>query len=168
MQVKQVKCSRIIGTGWCGGIRVFETADRLGAERQGCNSLQIRPFRLADQLGRYSTESSYPAISVVYICTRPSRPISRSRATCLKAGKHVLLEKPIALELWEADELITIARRGGLSSPLAIRSASSQVCLRQEEDHRRHARQSRLRDGEPASLRSLGKKIASRVKLSPG
>ena len=38
-------------------------------------------------------------------------PIARD---CLKAGKHVLLEKPIALELWEADELITLARRGNL------------------------------------------------------
>ena len=26
----------------------------------------------------------------------------------------MLLEKPIALELWEADELITLAKRGGL------------------------------------------------------
>src|SRR5438445_5370210 len=28
----------------------------------------------------------------------------------LQAGKHLFLEKPIALELWEADELISIAR----------------------------------------------------------
>ena len=40
--------------------------------------------------------------------------------------------------------------------------------LRQEEDHRRHARQAGLGDGEPAhQSRSLGKKIASRVRLSP-
>ena len=30
---------------------------------------------------------------------------------CLLAGKHVFLEKPIAMELHEADELIALARR---------------------------------------------------------
>ena len=38
----------------------------------------------------------------------------RSRAIACKSGKHVLLEKPIALELWEADELITLASRNNL------------------------------------------------------
>ena len=41
------------------------------------------------------------------------------------AGKHVFLEKPIALELGEADELIALAKEKNLSySPSAIRSAS--------------------------------------------
>src|SRR5258708_13190827 len=38
-------------------------------------------------------------------------PIARD---CLKAGKHVLLEKPIALEFWEADELIAIAKQNNV------------------------------------------------------
>jgi myo-inositol 2-dehydrogenase/D-chiro-inositol 1-dehydrogenase len=53
-------------------------------------------------------------ISVVYISTTPESnhyPITRD---CLKAGKNVLLEKPISLELWEADELIMLARRSNL------------------------------------------------------
>jgi hypothetical protein len=39
-----------------------------------------------------------PDIAVVYICTTPEYthfPIARD---CLRAGKHVLLEKPIAVE----------------------------------------------------------------------
>ena len=47
---------------------------------------------------------------MVYISTTPEQnhyPIARD---CLKAGKHVLLEKPIALELCEADELIALAQ----------------------------------------------------------
>ncbi len=32
----------------------------------------------------------------------------------LQAGKHVFLEKPIALELWEADDLISLARQKSL------------------------------------------------------
>ncbi len=54
------------------------------------------------------------AVKVVYISTTPENthyPIARD---CLKAGKHVLLEKPIALELYQADELIAIAKRNGV------------------------------------------------------
>ena len=53
-------------------------------------------------------------IKVVYISTTPEAnhyPIARD---CLRAGKHVLLEKPIAIELFEADELIEIAKRANL------------------------------------------------------
>ena len=51
---------------------------------------------------------------MVFISTTPESnhyPIARD---CLKAGKNVMLEKPIALELWEADELITLAKRNNL------------------------------------------------------
>src|SRR5207247_373133 len=84
----------VIGTGWCGGIRA-ETLSR--------SALVAHPHIIKN-----------PNISVVYVCTTPEQnhyPITRD---CLKAGKHVLLEKPIAMELWEADELITLAKRGRL------------------------------------------------------
>jgi len=48
-----------------------------------------------------------------------------ARRKRLKAGKHAAAgEARSTLELWEADELITIARRGGLKFTIAIRSAS--------------------------------------------
>ena len=118
--MKQVEVA-VIGTGWCGGIR-SETLSR-SALVDKLHVCEIRPDRLAEikALTRPATATldyqdiiKNPNISVVYICTTPEQthfPIARD---CLKAGKHVLLEKPIALELWEADELITIARRGGL------------------------------------------------------
>ena len=69
----------------------------------------------------------------------------------LLAGKHVFLEKPIAIELHEADELIAIARQeASSSSRSAIRSAStrnsrtSRSCI-----DRRHARQAGERAGQP-------------------
>ena len=75
----------------------------------------IKPDRLAEVKAKYkpaTTTLDYndiitnPNISVVYVSTTPETnhyPIARD---CLKAGKNVMLEKPIALELWEADELI--------------------------------------------------------------
>ena len=119
-RVKQVEVA-VIGTGWCGGIRA-ETLSR-SALVDKLHICEIRPDRLAEvkALTRPATATldyqdiiKNPNISVVYISTTPEQnhyPITRD---CLKAGKHVLLEKPIAMELWEADELITLARRGRL------------------------------------------------------
>ena len=118
--MKQVEVA-VIGTGWCGGIRA-ETLAR-SALVDKLHICEIRPDRLAEvkALTRpasatldYRDILKNPDISVVYVCTTPEQnhyPITRD---CLKAGKHVLLEKPIAMELWEADELITLAKRGQL------------------------------------------------------
>src|SRR3982074_859785 len=118
--VQQVEVA-VIGTGWCGGIRA-ETLARCSIVGK-LHICEIRPDRLAEvkQLTNAATATSdyrdivgNDRIQVVYISTTPESnhfPIARD---CLKAGKHVLLEKPIALELFEADELIEIARRGNL------------------------------------------------------
>ena len=84
---------------------------------------EIRPDRLAEVKALYKPATATldysdiinnPNISVVYISTTPEAnhyPIARD---CLKGGKNVMLEKPIALELWEADELIMLAKRNNL------------------------------------------------------
>ena len=105
---------------------------------------------------------------MVYICTTPEQthfPITRD---CLKAGKHVLLEKPIAMELWEADELITLAKRGGLKFTIGYSQRFNTKFAYAKK---------KISDGTLGKVvsvmvsrhlsRSLGKKIASRVKLSP-
>jgi predicted dehydrogenase len=172
--VKQVEVA-VIGTGWCGGIR-SETLSR-SALVDKLHVCEIRPDRLAEikALTRPATATldyqdiiKNPNISVVYICTTPEQthfPIARD---CLKAGKHVLLEKPIALELWEADELITIARRGGVKFTIGYSQRFNTKFAYAKK---------KLTDGtlgKPVSVlvsrhltRNLGKKIAGRVKLSP-
>jgi predicted dehydrogenase len=103
--VKQVEVA-VIGTGWCGGIRA-ETLSR-SALVDKLHICEIRPDRLAEVKALtnaatatldYQDIVKNPNISVVYISTTPEPthfPIARD---CLKAGKNVLLEKPIALEL---------------------------------------------------------------------
>src|SRR3954447_14913446 len=103
-RVKQVEVA-VIGTGWCGGIRA-ETLSR-SALVDKLHICEIRPDRLAEvqALTRAATATldyqqivSNPDISVVYVCTTPEQnhyPIAKD---CLRAGKHVLLEKPIALQ----------------------------------------------------------------------
>jgi myo-inositol 2-dehydrogenase/D-chiro-inositol 1-dehydrogenase len=165
----------VIGTGWCGGIRAETLARSALVSR--LHICEIRPDRL-DEMRRLTNAATAtpdyrdiienPAISTVYICTTPEHthfPIARD---CLQAGKHVLLEKPIALELWEADTLIELAKRGGLKLTIGYSQRFNTKIA--------YARK-KLTDGtlgKPVSVmvsrhlsRSLGKKIASRVRLSP-
>jgi myo-inositol 2-dehydrogenase/D-chiro-inositol 1-dehydrogenase len=172
--VKQVEVA-VIGTGWCGGIRA-ETLAR-SALVDKLHVCEIRLDRLAEvqKLTNAATATrdyqdivNNPNIAVVYISTTPESnhyPIARD---CLKAGKHVLLEKPIALELWEADELITLAKRGGLKFTIGYS---------QRFNTKFAFAKKKITDGTLGKVvsvmvsrhlsRSLGKKIASRVKLSP-
>ncbi len=165
----------VIGTGWCGGIRA-ETLSR-SALVSKLHICEIRPDRLAEVQKLTSAATATPDyqdiienenIAVVYICTTPEQthfPIARD---CLQAGKHVLLEKPIALELWEADALIALAKRGnlkftiGYSQRFSPKYAYVRKCVRDGTI------------GRPVSAlvsrhitRGLGKKISGRVKLSP-
>jgi myo-inositol 2-dehydrogenase/D-chiro-inositol 1-dehydrogenase len=165
----------VIGTGWCGGIRA-ETLSR-SALVDKLHICEIRPDRLAEVKALtkpatatldYQDVIRNDAIRVVYVCTTPEQthfPIARD---CLRAGKHVLLEKPIALALWEADELIELAKRGGLKFTIGYS---------QRFNTKFAFAKKKITDGTLGKVvsvmvsrhisRSLGKKIASRVRLSP-
>ena len=165
----------VIGTGWCGGIRA-ETLSR-SALVDKLHICEIRPDRLAEVKALikpatatldYQNIVNNPNISVVYVCTTPEQnhyPITRD---CLRAGKHVLLEKPIALQLWEADELITLAKRGRLKFT---------ICYSQRFNPKFAYAKTKISDGTLGKVvsvlvsrhlsRGLGTKIAKRVKLSP-
>ena len=159
----------VIGTGWFGGIRA-ETLSR-SALVDKLHICEIRPDRLAEVKALtnpatatldYQDIIRNPDISVVYISTTPESnhyPIARD---CLKAGKHVLLEKPIALELWEADELIALATRGNAEVHDRLFAAlQSEIRIRQEEDRRRHPWQRGVNVMVSRHIsRGLGKKIA--------
>jgi myo-inositol 2-dehydrogenase/D-chiro-inositol 1-dehydrogenase len=165
----------VIGTGWCGGIRA-ETLSRSALVKK-LHVCEIRPDRLAEIKALTNPASvtldyqdiiKNDAIRVVYICTTPEQthfPIARD---CLKAGKHVLLEKPIAMELWQADELIALAKRGGLKFTIGYSQRfNTKVAYAKKK----------IGDGTLGKLvsvmvsrhlsRSLGTRIAKRVRLSP-
>jgi predicted dehydrogenase len=69
------------------------------AERHGA-----RVFRTADEL--------LPHVDVVSIAVPTSGHYAVAQA-CLNAGKHVLVEKPIAITLEEAQELVQLAKQRG-------------------------------------------------------
>jgi predicted dehydrogenase len=54
-----------------------------------------------------------PDVDLVYIATPPFLHFAQSRAA-LEAGKHVICEKPLAMTVAEADELLALAREKDL------------------------------------------------------
>jgi predicted dehydrogenase len=174
LSVKQLNIG-IVGTGWCGGIRA-ETC----AAHPRVNHLHIaetRPERLAEvakATGAVTATADYrellkiDEIDAYYISATPETlhyPMARE---CLLAGKHVFLEKPIAVELHEADDLIEIARRNRVKFTIGYSQRFNPKFA--------YVRKSLLDGtiGKPVSAlvsrhitRGLGKKITGRTKLSP-
>lgn len=172
--MRQVEVA-VIGTGWCGGIR-SETLSR-SALVDKLHICEIRPDRLAEvkALTKPATATldyheilRNDAIEVVYISTTPEHthyPIARD---ALRAGKHVLLEKPIAMEFSEADELIELSKRNRVKFTIGYSQRfNTKIAYAKKK----------ITDGTLGRVvnvmvsrhlsRSLGKKIAQRVKLSP-
>jgi predicted dehydrogenase len=165
----------IVGTGWCGGIRAETCA--ASALVKSLHLAEIRPERLAEvakatgartATGDYRELLKIDAIEAVYISATPETTHYPMARDFLAAGKHVFLEKPIALELAEADELVALARKNNLKFSIGYsqrfnpKFAYVRKCIRDGTI------------GRPVSAlvsrhitRSLGKKISGRVKLSP-
>src|SRR5438067_11082248 len=111
----------VIGTGWCGGIRA-ETLARHPLVKS-LHLAEIKPERLDElkrKLNPASANADYKAllanreIEAVYISATPESTHYPRARHALNAGKHVFLEKPIAMSLKEADELIAIAKAKGV------------------------------------------------------
>jgi predicted dehydrogenase len=162
----------VVGTGWCGGIRAETLAGH--ALVKALHLAETRPERLAElqaKLRPATATADYREllkkdIDAVYISATPESTHYPMARDFLAAGKHVFLEKPIALELSEADELIKLSKNLrftiGYSQRFNPKFAYVRKCIRDGSI------------GKPVSAlvsrhitRSLGKKISGRIKLSP-
>ena len=165
----------VIGTGWCGGIRAETCAANPLVE--SLYLAEIRPERLAEvqratgarkAVADHRELLSIDGIDAVFISATPETTHFPMARDWLAAGKHVFLEKPIALELAEADELIALAREKKLKFTIGYSQRFNPKFA--------YVRKS-IRDGtigKPVSAlvsrhitRNLGKKISGRIKLSP-
>ncbi|WP_214103578.1 Gfo/Idh/MocA family protein [Acrocarpospora catenulata] len=165
----------IIGTGWCGGIRAVGAArSALVSELHLCDIDQDRLREVAELTDPTSITTDWTEIvandrvSAVMISSTPETLHHPMAKAALEAGKHVLLEKPMALTLDEADELVNLAEDGGLKFTIGYsqRFNAKQAMIKRAID-----------DGTLGTVtsvlisrhitRSLGAKISSRTKLSP-
>jgi predicted dehydrogenase len=165
----------VIGTGWCGGIRAQTCAKNPLV--QELHIAEIKPERLqevahltkpASATTDYRILLNNHSIDAVLISTTPEPTHYPIAKESLLAGKHVFLEKPIALELDEADELISLAR----SKKLLFTIGYSQRFNPKFAYIKRSIDDGSI--GQPVTAlvsrhitRNLGKKIGGRVKLSP-
>ena len=165
----------IIGTGWCGGIRAETCASHPLVK--SLHIAEIRPERLrevADKTHPKTATTDYRellrerTIDAIIVSATPESTHYPMAREALAAGKHVFLEKPIAAELAEADELIALAKRSGLKFTIGYsqrfnpKFAYVKKCVNDGTI------------GKPVSAlvsrhitRGLGKKITGRTKLSP-
>ena len=165
----------VIGTGWIGEIRA-----RVCAEHPLVESLHLaeidpaRLARVAKATGARTATTDYhdllarPDVDLVFVSTTPETthyPITRA---CLLARKHTFLEKPMGLELKEADEMMALAREAGVKLTIGYtqrfnpKYAYVKQCVADGTL------------GRPVTAlvsrnisRSLGNKIGGRIRLSP-
>ncbi len=165
----------VVGTGWCGGIR----AETLAAHPlvASLHLAEIRPERLHELKAKLKPKTATAdykellknkEIEAVYISATPESTHYPMARDFLAAGKHVFLEKPIALELSEADELINLCKTKGLKFTIGY----SQRFNPKYAYVRKLIRDGTI--GKPVSAlvsrhitRGLGSKISGRIKLSP-
>lgn len=165
----------VIGTGWCGGIRAEALARH--PFTRALHLAEINAERLKEMAAKTGAKTATTEwrdiaandrIKAVYISATPETTHYPMAKACLQAGKHVFLEKPIAIELDEADELIALAKAKKLKFTIGYSQRFNTKFA--------YVRKS-IRDGQigaPVSVlvsrhisRSLGKKITGRTKLSP-
>lgn len=165
----------VIGTGWCGGIRAVAAANsalvdelhlaETNPERRAEIAEMTNPTTITD---RWEDIIDNPAVDAVAVSATPETLHFPMAKAALEAGKHVLLEKPIAVTLDEADELIELAEANNLKFTIGYsqRFNSKQAMIK------RSITAGTLGDVSSVLLsrhitRSLGAKISGRTKLSP-
>ncbi|MDE0372395.1 MAG: Gfo/Idh/MocA family oxidoreductase, partial [Rhodospirillales bacterium] len=172
--MKQINVG-IIGAGWCGGIRADTCA--ASALVDELHIAEIEEARLAEVAAKtqaasattdYQDVIANDSIDTVIVSATPETTHYPMARDALLAGKHVFLEKPLALTLDEADELIRIRKARGLKFAIGYS---------QRFNHKFAYAKKSLGDGtigDPVCAvvsrhltRGLGNKISGRIKLSP-
>ena len=109
----------VIGTGFIAAVHV-DALRRIGVKIAGV--LGSSPSRSQEGAARFGADKSYaaleellddPDVDVVHI-TSPNDAHAEQAAACLRAGKHVICEKPLALSSKETSGLRELARETGL------------------------------------------------------
>jgi len=118
--------SAVIGVGFVGPHHVD------AIRRTGLADVTVivgsDPGRTADRarrlgVARWSTDAlaviGDPEVDVVHVCTPNDTHVALAEAA-LQAGKHVVVEKPIALDRASADLLVELAERSGRHAMVAL------------------------------------------------
>jgi predicted dehydrogenase len=143
--------SAVVGTGFIAPVHI-EALRRLGREVVGIlGSSPEKSRAAASALGLPRAYASYdellrdPAVTVVHLAS-PNRQHFEQCRQALAAGKHVLCEKPLALNTQETAELVRLAERAPLVTGVNYNIRFYPLCL--------EARQ-RVADGQLGQVRHV-------------
>lgn len=124
----------VVGTGFIGPVHV-EGLRRAGVEVVGI--LGSSPSRSAEAAGLLDIGTAYPdyesllrddRVQAVHITT-PNRFHFDQVSRAVRAGKHVLCEKPLAMTAAEAAGLVALARETGLAAGVNYNIRYYPLCL---------------------------------------
>jgi predicted dehydrogenase len=141
--MKRTLSAAVIGTGFIGPVHI-EGLRRAGVQVVGVlGSSPDRSQQCASQLSipkAYATLDELlgdDSVDVVHITT-PNRFHFDQASRCLQAGKHVLCEKPLAMNSQESGQLVELARQSGLAAGVNYNIRYYPLCIEAAE---------RVRDG---------------------
>jgi predicted dehydrogenase len=117
-EVRDIKAA-VVGTGFIGVVHV-EALRRLGVKVTGIvgstperAAEKARAAALPDPYPSFEAMLGDPAVEVVHLTTPNHLHYPQVKAT-LAAGKHVVCEKPLAMDSTETHELLRLAEDSGL------------------------------------------------------
>jgi predicted dehydrogenase len=132
----------VIGTGFIGPVHI-EALRRLGVRVAGVlGSSPEKSHRAAEGLGVPRAYAGYDdvladaEVQVVHITT-PNRQHYAQAAAALRAGKHVLCEKPLAMNAQESAALVALARETGRVAGVNYNIRYYPLCLEARDMVRR-------------------------------
>jgi predicted dehydrogenase len=115
----------VVGTGFVGPFHVDAVrrggyADVVAIAGSDAERTAARAASLGVERGTTRIDELLrdPSIDVVHVCT-PNRTHVELATAAIEAGKHVVVEKPVALELAEARALAKLAREHGRHATVA-------------------------------------------------
>lgn len=109
----------ILGTGFIADLQASDLAEHgftiqaVGSRSAASATEFAAKFPIASAHGSYEDLVADPDVDVVYLST--PHPFHHENALlALNAGKHVLIEKPFAMNAWQARESVDLAEAKGL------------------------------------------------------
>ena len=138
----------VVGTGFIGPVHV-EALRRAGVSVAAViGSSEEKSRRTAEQLGVSGRHTSLrdvladDSIDAVHLTT-PNRFHFDQAAAVLRSGKHVLCEKPLAMNSRESAQLVRLAQDSGLAAGVAYNIRFYPLC---------HEASERMREGDVGEL----------------
>lgn len=134
----------IVGCGMISRFHAKAIADLRGAEIVACfDSYQPGAERFAEEVGCTAYASlddmlADPSVHIVNICT-PSGAHRDPAVAAARAGKHVVVEKPLEITLKRCDEIIRACDRNGvkLATIMPSRFSPANIALKKAIDQGR-------------------------------